>query len=94
VQSRLFWGREMFFWKCSPGGLYGESGGEGGGRTYRWELVTRCAYHADVTYLSSPTEIEHCEGNDPDFLVGAGLATAYIAGGVFAGLDPLFGIIM
>lgn len=53
-------------------------------RTYRWELSTRCADHAELSDFASSSQIEESQAYHADFLVRTRRSACDEAGGVLA----------
>lgn len=56
-------------------------------RTDCWKFRSRCAYHTQVPYFASSSEVKHRESHDPNFLVGTGTTAMDEAGCVLASAD-------
>lgn len=56
----------------------------------RWEFVAGCAYHAQLSNFSSPSQVEERESDNSNFLVAAARSTTDESGGVFARSDHTY----
>jgi hypothetical protein len=72
---------QMLPLKLSARGLYPVSPGC---LTNRREFVSRDADHAQFANLATSAQVEHCQANNTDFLVGAGSLAINEAGGILS----------